>query len=50
MAGMSEQSRKFQAKRPNLQDFLDYSVQQYDGLGRVLSRALKSPLPPKTKR
>lgn len=34
----------------DLQDFLDYSVQQYDGFGRVLSRALKGPLQPKVKK
>ena len=34
----------------DLQDFLDYSVQAYDGFGRVLSRALKGSEPPKVKK
>ncbi|MDQ3123687.1 MAG: hypothetical protein M3Q14_03325 [bacterium] len=29
----------------NLQEFINYSIQQYDGFGRVLSRALKTSVP-----
>ncbi|MFZ1323878.1 MAG: hypothetical protein WAQ57_01815 [Candidatus Saccharimonadales bacterium] len=38
-----------QAKE-GLQEFIGYSVQHYDGMGRLLSQALKSPFPPKAKK